>query len=108
MTNDATRAEREPTPDEVVDRFVDRLIALARSRLSPKLARRIDPEDIVQSACRSFFRCVNAGRYELRQSNDIWKLLAAITVNKVRRQVERNTAARRKSSLTRFVNSLEA
>ena len=85
----------EQAADELFDRFVDRLIALARSRLSPRLASRFDPEDIVQSAFRSFFRNACGGRYELRQSRDLWRLLAAVTMNKLQRQVERHMALRR-------------
>jgi len=40
---------------EIFDRYLRRLIELARQRISPKLARRIDPQDVVQSAYRSFF-----------------------------------------------------
>jgi RNA polymerase sigma-70 factor (ECF subfamily) len=42
-------------------RYVDRLIALARSRLRGAMAGRVDPEDVVQSAYRSFF-CRLGGR----------------------------------------------
>ena len=79
----------------LMDRFADRLIALARTRLSTKLARRLDPEDIVQSACRSFFRNAQAGRFEVRDSDDLWRLLAAITVHKAQRQGKRHSAAKR-------------
>ena len=73
---------------ELLDIYADRLIALARSRLTAKLTRRLDPEDIVQSACRSFFRQTRAGRYEIRDSDDLWRLLAAITTHKaLRREV---------------------
>ena len=80
---------------ELMDQYADRLIALARTRLSTKLARRLDPEDIVQSACRSFFRHAQAGRYEVRDSDSLWRLLAAITVHKAQRQVKRHSAAKR-------------
>ena len=40
---------------EIFDRYFQRLTALARSRLSPRLAQRTDPEDIVLSVYRSFF-----------------------------------------------------
>lgn len=86
------RAGDEQYEERVFDGFVDRLIQLARSRLSPSLARRVDPEDVVQSAFRTFFRNARAGRYELRQSRDLWRLLAAVTINKVRRHVEHHTA----------------
>ena len=80
---------------ELMDHYADRLIALARTRLSSKLARRLDPEDVVQSACRSFFRNAQAGRYEVRDSDDLWRLLAAITVHKAQRQGKRHSAAKR-------------
>lgn len=80
---------------ELLDRFSERLIDLARSRLSRKLARRIDPEDIVQSACRSFFRLARAGRFELDEGAELWHLLATITINKTRNAVRRHTAQKR-------------
>lgn len=85
----------ELAAEELLDRYADRLIALAGSRLSKKLARRLDPEDIVQSACRSFFRQARAGRYEVRDSDDLWRLLAAITVHKAVCQVRHHTAGKR-------------
>jgi RNA polymerase sigma-70 factor, ECF subfamily len=36
-----------------------------------------------------------AGRYALRRSGDLWRLLAAITVHKLQRQLERHTAGKR-------------
>lgn len=89
------RQGNEQAATELFDRFVDRMIDLARSRISPRLARRLDPEDVVQSAYRSFFRNARAGRYDLRESGDLWRLLAAITLNKVRMQTRRHTAQKR-------------
>src|SRR5437899_1020403 len=79
----------------LVERFTDRLLALARSHLSEKLARRVDPEDVVQSAYRSFFTAARADRYELQRPGDLWQLLAAITPHKLRHQVARHTADKR-------------
>ena len=85
----------EQAAAELMDHYADRLVALARTRLSKKLARRLDPEDVVQSACRSFFRNTRAGHYDVRDSDDLWRLLAAITVHKALRQVKRHLAAKR-------------
>ncbi len=79
----------------IFDRYVARLIALARSRIGPKLRRRVDPEDIVQSAYRSFFVHAKDDAYQLAQSGDLWRLLASITLNKLYSQVEKQTAAKR-------------
>jgi RNA polymerase sigma factor (sigma-70 family) len=80
---------------ELFRRYADRLIALARSRLSAQLARRVDPEDAVHSAYRSFFADVREGRYHLERGGDLWQLLVTITLNKVRHQVERHTSGKR-------------
>lgn len=80
---------------ELVRRYTERLLALARSRISAPLARHIDPEDVLQSAYRSFFVGTRDGRYVLRRSGDLWRLLAAITLHKLHHQVERHTARKR-------------
>ena len=80
---------------DLFDRYFGRLRALARRRLSPRLARRIDAEDVVQSVYRSFFSGASAGRYVLSRGGDLWRLLAGITRYKLLRQVRYQTAARR-------------
>jgi RNA polymerase sigma-70 factor (ECF subfamily) len=78
---------------ELVERFTERLLALARNQLAENLARRVDAEDVVQSAYRSFFAGARDDRYVVRQSGDLWHLLAAITLHKLHHQVARHTAA---------------
>ena len=80
---------------EIFDRYVRRLIELARQRISPQLARRIDPDDVVQSAYRSFFVHAWDGDFVLQRAGDLWRLLAGITLNKLHGQIERHTAQRR-------------
>lgn len=79
----------------IFDRYVARLIALARSRIGAKLQRRVDPEDIVQSAYRSFFVHAREGEYQLNEAGDLWRLLASITLHKLYGQIEKHTAAKR-------------
>jgi hypothetical protein len=66
-----------------------------RKRLSPKLRRRVDPDDIVHSAFRSFFLDARTGAYELERSSELWRLLASITLHKLHRFIEKQTAAKR-------------
>ncbi|QDV67022.1 RNA polymerase sigma factor [Rosistilla carotiformis] len=80
---------------ELFDHYVVRLLGLVRKRISPQFARRIEAEDVVQSAYRSFFSGVQDDRFVLQNSGDLWRLLAAITMNKLHRQLERNKAAKR-------------
>ncbi len=75
--------------------YTARLIALARSHLSPRLGTRFDPEDVVQSAYRSFFIKAREGRYFLERSGDLWRLLAAITRHKLARQIRHHLAEKR-------------
>ena len=85
----------EAAAGELFERYVNRLVGLARTKLSDRMQRRVEPEDVVQSAYRSFFRKAGDDRYTLEKSGDLWKLLATITVSKVRGQVEFHTAKKR-------------
>lgn len=80
---------------ELFGRYADRLIALARSRLSAKVAGRVDPEDVVQSAYRSFFAGTREGRYDLQRGGDVWRLLLSITLHKLYRQVQQHQTQKR-------------
>lgn len=61
-----------------------RLERLAASRMNPALQRRVGPDDIVQSVCRTFFRRSRDGQFELHGTAGLWRLLCAITLAKVR------------------------
>jgi DNA-directed RNA polymerase specialized sigma24 family protein len=78
--------------DQLFARYADRLLALARSRLSAKLARRIDADDVVQSTYRSFFARARDGQFTADEPGDLWRLLATIALHKVRRQARRHRA----------------
>jgi len=85
----------EQAAEQLFSRYVGRLTALARARLSPKLSARTDPEDVVLSAYRSFFVAAREGRFALARSGDLWRLLVAITLHKLYRQVRKHEAASR-------------
>jgi len=71
---------------EFWNRYAGPLHRIADRQLSQKLKRRVDPEDVVQSACRTFFRRVGEGEFELADQNDLWRLMLTITLNKARMQ----------------------
>lgn len=93
----------EKAAEQIFSRYVNRLVSLARQRLSRKLARKLDPEDVVQSAYRSFFVRARAGQYELKEGGDMWRLLAAITINKLLKKVEYYQAVKRDIDLEHSV-----
>jgi RNA polymerase sigma factor (sigma-70 family) len=68
------------------DNYGARLQGLAAQFLTTRLYRRVDPEDIVQSVCRSFFTRARDGQFELTDRDSLWRLLCAITLTKVRQK----------------------
>ncbi len=85
----------ETAAGELLDRYASRLIALAMSRIHGRLQRRIDPEDVVQSALGSFFRRVAEGAYEVDDKHGLWPLLATITINELRKRIAFHDADKR-------------
>ena len=67
---------------EVFRRFAQRLIGLARSRLDSQLRQKLDPEDVMQSVFRSFFRRQADGGLNADNWDRLWSLLAVITLRK--------------------------
>jgi RNA polymerase sigma-70 factor (ECF subfamily) len=66
----------------VFHRFAHRLIALARARLDGRVRPKVDPEDVLQSVFRSFFRRQADGQFDLDGWEGLWALLTVITVRK--------------------------
>ena len=80
---------------EVFDRFAGRLVALARRRFDRRLAHKVDPEDVVQSAFKSFFTRHRGGTIRLRDWDGLWGLLTLITLRKCVDRVDYFRAGRR-------------
>jgi RNA polymerase sigma-70 factor (ECF subfamily) len=89
---------------EVVERYTRRLLDLAGRKLPGPLRRRVDPEDVVQSVYRSFFQRLQDGRFSFDDSQDLWRLLAAMTFRKAcnarKFHLRDRRDARREQSLT--------
>src|SRR5262245_49230343 len=80
---------------QLFDRYAEQLVALARKRISQRLASRIDAEDIVQSVFRTFFHRAREGQFHFADPDDVCKLLARITVHKTFRQIAYHRRAKR-------------
>lgn len=76
-------------------RYAGRLRSLAAAQTGPELGRRFDPDDVVQSVFRTFFRRAAAGEYEVPAGDELWKLFLVIGLNKVRARAAHHKAARR-------------
>lgn len=79
----------------LVRRYMARLTSLANSRLSRKLARRLDAEDVVLSAWRSFFVATGCDQVNVPDDDNLWPLLVTMTLRKLSRQAAKHSAERR-------------
>jgi RNA polymerase sigma-70 factor, ECF subfamily len=89
------RAGEDDAAREVFQRYTRRLVALARRQVADRLAHRIDPEDVAQSALKSFFVRHRDGQLHVGGWDGLWSLLALIVRRKCLDRVELHTAARR-------------
>jgi RNA polymerase sigma-70 factor (ECF subfamily) len=89
------RARDGDAARELFRRFTTQLIALARARFGGGLRHKVDPEDIVQSAYKSFFRRYNGSTLEAANWNGLWGLLTLITMRKCAERVAYHRAERR-------------
>jgi RNA polymerase sigma factor (sigma-70 family) len=71
---------------EFWDQYGALLHRVAEKHLADGVRRRVGPEDVVQSACRTFLRRAQGGEFRLEDSEGLWRLLCAITLAKVREQ----------------------
>jgi RNA polymerase sigma-70 factor, ECF subfamily len=85
-------------------RFVDGLTARARQRLDSRLQAVVAPEDIVQSAFRSFFLRYAEGKFDLKRWNDLWGLLVVITLRKCGCKIKQLYGPRRNIGRQRSLN----
>jgi RNA polymerase sigma-70 factor (ECF subfamily) len=67
---------------EIFSRFTHQLVALAVRHIDAALKHKVDPEDVVQSAYKSFFFRYGAGNLDVVNWNSLWGLLTLITVRK--------------------------
>jgi RNA polymerase sigma factor (sigma-70 family) len=90
------RAGNEQAAAELVQRYEPAIRRAARVRLvDTRLNRLLDSMDICQSVLASFFVRTALGQFELETPDQLLKLLATMTRNKLAGQVKGQGAARR-------------
>jgi RNA polymerase sigma-70 factor (ECF subfamily) len=90
---DRLRRGDASAPDEIFRRFAYRLIGLARQRLDARVRQKVDPEDVVLSAFKSFFLRHAQQEFELDSWDSLWTLLTVITLRKCGHQTRHFHAA---------------
>jgi RNA polymerase sigma-70 factor (ECF subfamily) len=87
LSDDSIRADFEI--------FTRRLIGLARNHLHTRLQQKVDPEDVVQSAYKSFFLRYGEDALDTQSVDSLWSLLSLITLRKCADRVRHYNADRR-------------
>lgn len=80
---------------ELFDKHCERLLRLAKRRIGQRMSSRFDPEDVVQSAFRTFFTRVKNDEFEFEHEDDLFKLLVRLTVRKTLRRIQYHRADKR-------------
>lgn len=75
--------------------YRDRLCALVRRQMHPRYLKRDDPEDVVQSVFRTFYRRASLGQFRFDHDGALWKLLQLIAKRKMIKRVAYHDAERR-------------
>ena len=88
-------------------RYAARITSFAWTQRGPDLASRFDPDDIVQSIFRTFFRRAAEGHYDVPEGEDLWKLFLVIALQKVRDACSFHRAAKRDVRVTRSIEASE-
>jgi RNA polymerase sigma-70 factor, ECF subfamily len=88
-------------------RYAGHLRALAARQSSPALSARLDPDDIVQSVFRTFFRRVGKDQYEVPKGEDLWKLFLVIALHKIRNAAVHHNAGKRDVRQTVHVGDIK-
>src|SRR5438552_13597295 len=78
------RGGNEDAATQLYLRYAQRLRSLIRARCSQQVQRRVEPDDLVQSVFRRFFRRVQQGDYDVPAGEELWGLFLVITLNRIR------------------------
>jgi RNA polymerase sigma-70 factor (ECF subfamily) len=68
---------------------------LAKAQTGQQLASRFDPEDVVQSVFRTFFRRAVETGYDVPAGDELWQLLLVLALNKIRTLATHHRAQKR-------------
>jgi RNA polymerase sigma-70 factor (ECF subfamily) len=80
---------------ELDEQYRGRLCQLVEREMNRRFRRKEDPEDVVQSAFRTFYRRNALGEFQIDSSVDLWRLLETITRRKILKHVEKLGAGKR-------------
>ncbi len=81
---------------KIWDEYFGKLVRLARRKLDGMPLRDVDEEDVALSAMHSFYQGVTQRKFDnLKNKEDLWKLLVTITARKATAKLRRHYAQKR-------------
>ncbi len=91
----------EEAAARIWDKYFHDLVSYARRKLSAMPRRAADEEDVVLSAMNSFFLGARNGNFHPADRDELWRLLATITVRKATAGLRKHYAQKRGSGAVR-------
>ncbi len=88
-------------------RYAKRLAALTDAQTAKDLTVQVDPEGIVQSVFRTFFRRAAEGQYNIPDGEELWKLFLVMALNKIRARAKHHRATKRDVGRTSRISSMD-
>ena len=89
------KANADLAAPELDEQYRARLCQLVEREMDRRFRGKEDPEDVVQSAFRTFYRRNALGEFHIDSSVDLWRLLETITRRKILKHVEKLGARKR-------------
>ena len=92
----ALQVREDSAAQHLYQRYMERLVSLARDKLRGAARRVADEEDVALVAFNSFFLGVREGRFpQLNDRDDLWQILVMLAERKAIDQVRRQTSKKR-------------
>jgi RNA polymerase sigma factor (sigma-70 family) len=92
---DRIRQHDEAAERALFQRYYDRLLRFARGKMNLRLQTVEPASDVALSAMKSVLLGIPLGRVEVGSRGDLWPLLVAVTLNKIRSRWRRHSGPRR-------------
>lgn len=89
------RRHDEIAERELFQRYYDRLLHFARGKMNLRLQTVEPPSDVALSAIKSVLLGIPVGHIEVSSRGDLWPLLVAVTLNKIRNRWRKHSGPRR-------------
>jgi RNA polymerase sigma factor (sigma-70 family) len=95
-------ASASSAANQLDEQYRSHLCRLVEKEMNKRFKRREDPEDVVQSAFRTFYRRMAKGEFHIDTSADLWLLLETITLHKLLNHIAKQKARRRNADAEEY------